>query len=142
MAYNPYFPVTYPQMQYAQPTPQIPSVAQPQTQSGLIWVQGEAGAKSYLVAPNTTVMLMDSESEKFFIKSSDASGMPQPLRIFEYHEIAQNAPKNDFSLNPNNYTDYVTKREFEALQARVDGILNDTHNQSENTLTKDGGKNG
>lgn len=43
-----------------------PPTAQPTTQpmtqqgnSGLIWVQGEAGAKSYIVAPGNTVMLMD-----------------------------------------------------------------------------------
>lgn len=46
--YNPYFPATYQpavqpyQQQYQQP-------AQQQAQSGLIWVQGETGAKGYLV---------------------------------------------------------------------------------------------
>ena len=54
------------------------SPAQNQNNNGLIWVQGEAGAKSYLVAPNTTIMLMDSEASKFYLKSADASGMPLP----------------------------------------------------------------
>lgn len=80
------------------------------------WVQGEAGAKSYLVAPNTTVLLMDSESERFFIKTADASGMPLPLRVFEYHETAQNRPTNDFSFDP---TNYVTREEFEELRANL-----------------------
>ena len=31
-------------------------------------------------------MLMDSESNTFYIKSSDNSGMPMPLRIFDYKE--------------------------------------------------------
>ena len=31
-------------------------------------------------------MLMDSESNTFYIKSSDQSGMPMPLRIFDYAE--------------------------------------------------------
>lgn len=88
MAYNYYNPY---QNQYMSqiPTPQAPT----QPNSGLIWVQGEAGAKSYLVAPNTTVMLMDSETQRFYLKSSDASGMPLPLRIFEYTEMPQNAPQ-------------------------------------------------
>ena len=29
---------------------------------------------------------MDSESNSFYIKSCDASGMPLPLRIFDYKE--------------------------------------------------------
>lgn len=97
----------YPQ-QYQQP------VAQPQQSgNGLIWVQGEAGAKSYLVAPGNTVMLMDSESERFYIKSADASGMPLPLRVFAYQELTQQgvqAPMTAEQVNPNNF---ITREEFE-----------------------------
>ena len=64
MAYNNYFPMNYqqyyPQMQGVQ---NIPKQNQPQQNNGIIWVQGEAGAKSYLVAPNSTVTLWDTESE-------------------------------------------------------------------------------
>lgn len=90
MAYNFYNPYQsqYVSQMAAQPM-QMPNPQQ-QPNSGLIWVQGEAGAKSYLVAPNTTVMLMDSETQRFYLKSSDASGMPLPLRTFEYAEMAQN----------------------------------------------------
>lgn len=76
--------------QFQQQPVQMPTqpVQQPQqNNSGILWVSGEVGAKSYLVAPGTSVLLMDSESEKFYIKSTDVSGMPQPLRTFEYHEI-------------------------------------------------------
>lgn len=97
----------YPQ-QYQQP------VVQPQQSgNGLIWVQGEAGAKSYLVAPGNTVMLMDSESERFYIKSADASGMPLPLRVFAYQELTQQgvqAPVVAEQPNPNNF---ITREEFE-----------------------------
>ena len=76
---------------------------QPQTQpsSGLLWVQGEAGAKAYAIAPNTTVMLMDSEAQTFYLKSADASGMPQPLRVFDYKERVQtsSAPVGDDRLS-------------------------------------------
>lgn len=80
MAYNNGFPVSYPQYympQYQPQVPQIPQVQsqapqqQPQMNSNLIWVQGEAGAKSYLVAPNTTVQLWDSERQTIYIKSAD-----------------------------------------------------------------------
>lgn len=103
----------YPQ-QYQQP------IAQPQQSgNGLIWVQGEAGAKSYLVAPGNTVMLMDSESERFYIKSADASGMPLPLRVFAYQELTQQgiqAPVVAEQANPNNF---ITREEFEQRLASL-----------------------
>lgn len=92
MAYNNGFPMNYqqmypqynfvPQQQIQQPV--VPQ--QPTNDNGILWVQGEAGAKSWAVAPGKSVMLMDSESNTFYIKSSDQSGMPMPLRIFDYTE--------------------------------------------------------
>ena len=46
-------------------------------------MQGESGAKSYLVAPNCTVQLWDSESNTIYLKSADASGMPS-IKILDY----------------------------------------------------------
>lgn len=113
-AYNNYFPAGY-QPMYNYPS-QHP-IQQPAS-NGLIWVQGEAGAKSYLVAPNTTVMLMDSESDTFYIKSSDASGMPMPLRVFNYKEKTGEQPTKD---QPK--IDYVTKAEFNQLKDKIHKFL-------------------
>ena len=106
-----------------------PPVTQPPTQpmaqqgnNGLIWVQGEAGAKSYLVAPGNTVMLMDSEGERFYLKSADARGMPMPLRIFEYKELAETPSQ---ALNATvtaqnvNFDNFVTREEFEQRMASI-----------------------
>jgi len=92
MAYNNGFPMTYQQMypQYNYVPQQQPIVQTPQqNDNGILWVQGEAGAKSWAVAPGKSVMLMDSESNTFYIKSSDNSGMPMPLRVFDYTERTQ-----------------------------------------------------
>ena len=97
MAYNNGFPMAYQQMYPSYnyvPQQQLnqPVVPQQQTvvsDNGILWVQGEAGAKSWAVAPGKSVMLMDSESNTFYIKSSDNSGMPMPLRIFDYKERTQ-----------------------------------------------------
>ena len=51
------------QMQQQTQVPQVP-----QTNQGILWVQGEAGAKSYLVAPSTSILLMDSENEYFTLR--------------------------------------------------------------------------
>lgn len=124
MAYNNGFPITYGQMypQIAAPQiqqPQMPQMvaAQPQQSNGLIWVLGEAGAKSYLVAPNTTLPLWDSEAQVIYLKSADASGMPS-MKILDYTiregaNSAQKAPLNDKA------EDYVTKDELEALRAEI-----------------------
>lgn len=110
MAYNNGFPMNYQQM-YPQYNfvPQQQSVVQQPQDNGILWVQGEAGAKSWAVAPNRSVMLMDSESSTFYIKSSDASGMPLPLRIFDYTERTQQPQ----SHAPINNGEYITRDEFE-----------------------------
>lgn len=110
---------TYPQYQYQPTTP-----AQ-QVNQGLLWVSGEVGAKSYLVAPNSTVLLMDSDAEKFYLKSADNAGMPN-LRIFEYHEIT-NAPQqlpHSTVLDEKTLNDkYVTRSEYDGLKRMYDRIL-------------------
>lgn len=129
--YNPYMPQVQPPMdrlaqlqaqqqyQIQQPTMQQP----PQTNQGLLWVQGEAGAKSYLVAPNTTVLLMDSEGSRFYLKSTDNAGMPS-LRVFEYSEVSQNAPQAQQSEQIDLDSKYVTRQEYDDLNGKYIEILN------------------
>ena len=115
MAYNNGFPMSYQQM-YPQ---YIPSSFQPQmtqqvNDTGILWVQGEAGAKSWAVAPGKSVMLMDSESNTFYIKSSDNSGMPMPLRIFDYTERTQSTqPVNVIQHEQIDTSQFITKEELE-----------------------------
>ena len=121
--YNPYYPnngampdmlnqLRGQQMPMQQPMQMQQPAPQPQS-NGIVWVQGESAAKSFPVAPNTTVMLLDSEASVFYLKTSDASGMPLPLRVFDYKERAQNpsklpanAPKNDCEVNFDNFVTY------------------------------------
>ena len=124
------------QMQNAVVQPSMPSqpmqVQQPN--NGLIWVQGESGAKSYLVAPNATVMLMDSEGERFYLKSADASGMPLPLRIFDYKErttAAQQAFGGSVTAESVNLDNFVTRKEFEELRASIALQSNSKNNLTE-----------
>ena len=92
---------------------------------GLLWVQGEAGAKSYLVAPNSTVLLMDSETTKFYLKSTDNAGMPS-MRIFEYNEVAntsQNTLQGSYKGEKDLDNKYVTREEYEGLKSQYDTIM-------------------
>lgn len=102
-----------------QPAMQPVPPAQQPGQSPIIWVQGEAGAKSYMVAPGASVMLMDSEQSAFYIKTADASGMPS-MRAFDYVErTAQSQPVQ--AAQPQG-VEYVTRQEFDALAARLDAM--------------------
>jgi hypothetical protein len=92
--------------------------AQPQSGSGIIWVQGEAGAKSYLVAPNNTVVLFDSENPVIYIKSADISGMPT-MRVLDWVERAAARP-SPAPMMPAD--EYVKVSEFNALKERFDAI--------------------
>lgn len=91
--------------------------AQQQQNVGILWVQGESGAKSYLVAPGNTVQLMDSEVPRFYIKTTGADGMPQPLRIFEYKEIS-----GEQGQTPVQTANAVTREEYEALRGKFDEL--------------------
>ena len=117
MAYNNGFPMTYQQM-YPQYNyiPQQPIIqTQPVTNdNGIIWVQGEAGAKSWAVAPGKSVMLMDSENSVFYIKTTDNSGIPLPLRIFDYTERTQQDIVPAEAAQVTN-SQYVTKDELKEI---------------------------
>lgn len=125
MAYNNGFPMNYQQMypQYSYiPQPQPVVQQQPQVNdNGILWVQGEAGAKSWAVAPGKSVMLMDSESNTFYIKSSDQSGMPMPLRIFDYTERTQNQTQNQVVQHKEiDTSQFVT---WDAFNRKLDELL-------------------
>ena len=77
--------------------------------TGLNWVQGEAGAKSWFVNPGATVLLMDSEGMRFYLKSADMNGVPA-MRTFEYTEVG--AQKSQDIPQPINF---VTVDEVEKL---------------------------
>lgn len=116
MAYNGY-PLNYGMYNpYNAPVnaPVTPPMANPQNSgnSAIIWVQGEAGAKAYPVAAGNSVQLMDSERQVFYIKSTDNSGIPQPLRRFVYHEDVAESPAVDTSQ-------FITRAEFEKALAKI-----------------------
>lgn len=105
-------------MQQAQAMP-APMQTQPSTSP--LWVQGEAGAKAYPVAPGNTIILMDAEASTFYLKTVDASGIPT-MRTFDYKErtAAQNPPTQAVQMPQG---DYVTRDEFNALRGKIEALL-------------------
>jgi len=128
MAYNNYFPAGYqpyyPTQSNAFPTQMNVGATQPTQNTGIIWVQGEAGAKSYLVAPNTTVPLWDSEAQTIYLKSADVSGMPS-MKVIDY-TIRDMIPPKVAQQN----VAYVTKDEFDKLRAEVQKMMEGRKDES------------
>lgn len=119
--YNPYYGNSYTQpnmigQYYPQPAQPMMPAAQPQTQGqsdGIIWVQGEVGARAYPVQPGKIAVLMDSEDSYFYIKTVDIYGMPQPLRKFRFTEVTdeqKSLPANSQQMDTSNF---ITREELE-----------------------------
>lgn len=120
MAYN-YFPQTY-QTPIYYPTQSngfqgVGNVGANQQNSFVQWVQGENAAKSFPVAPNTSVPLFDSEANVIYIKSADASGMPS-IKILDY-TVRDNTPRTA-EIKPQG--DFVTHNELADIQKEIDAL--------------------
>lgn len=122
--YNSGFPINYQQYypQSYQTAPVLNQQAnQQQTNGGIIWVQGEAGAKSYLVAPNQTVQLWDSENQVIYLKSADGSGMPS-IKTIDYTVRGSQEPSGAFKADTGKF---ISKDEFKALQGELETLKAD-----------------
>lgn len=97
--YQGQMPQMEPQPQQGKPSLQVP------------WVNGEVGAQAYLIAPNSTVLLMDSDNPIFYIKTSDLSGKAA-IKAFKYEELTQQTPQSSPM--------YVTREEFENFKKSLE----------------------
>ncbi|RKJ40223.1 hypothetical protein D7X94_08745 [Acutalibacter sp. 1XD8-33] len=103
-----------PQPQMPQPIPgQAVQPVQQMENGGIIWVQGEAGAKAYMVAPGNTVPLWDSEAQRIFLKSVDMSGMPS-MRVLDYTEQGGAAQKPG-PVPQIDLSNYITRDELDII---------------------------
>lgn len=103
---------------------------QPRQQTVFDYVLGEQAAKSYILAPGTRALLMDSEQPIFYIKTVDANGMPAPLRIFDYTERTTQPQSEEVKMPTN---DYISRSEFESFK---DEIQNSLRNRKWDSNTK------
>lgn len=106
-----------------QPIPQnMPSTPISTNQTNdIIWVQGEAGAKAYLVAPNTTVTLWDSENSTIYLKTADANGVPS-MRVLDFTERTQGS-KTPTDHNCKCGDKFVSKADFKATEGKIQDLM-------------------
>ena len=110
--YQPVYPVQQPVMQ----TPQYSQAQQPAGGVSIVQIQGEAAAKSYLVAPNSTVQLWDTDAGVIYVKSADASGMPS-MKVLDYTVRGETVPAPAAPA-----VQYATKDEVNALAEKIKGL--------------------
>lgn len=113
MAY-PYYPYS---PSFFQPMDQLAQLRQNQQTASpaIVWVQNEAEASSYLVAPNSAVTLWDSNAPVIYLKQADAAGRPT-MKVYDLVErkhTAQTAPQ----------VEYAPLSRLEELEARLDALL-------------------
>lgn len=116
------------QQQYVPPIMPHQSYQQPQQNSpmnsSINWVQGEIGARAYPIQAGSSVLLMDSEAQNFYIKSADNSGMPT-LKKYAYSEVIEEPLKLE-SKDPSNFdTAHLASRdEVKQLQEKIRELEN------------------
>lgn len=104
--------------------PQMMPQAQPQG-NGMLWVQGEAAAKAWMVAPGASVVLWDSEKRLIYLKYADTSGVPSMIKIKwdycqpETEQQAEGALPGDFAPMG---TVRALEDKIKALEARIDSM--------------------
>lgn len=103
----------YPSYQYQPQMPPTSPMMSPNNapQPIVAYVNGIEGAKGYILYPNQTAILFDSDNkEKFYIKTADANGVPMLEKYIKIKEDSAPAPVH----MPEN--EFVTRKEFEALK--------------------------
>ena len=114
---------------YQPPVPdhltQLRQPYQPAQQQGqsIVWVQNEQEAFNYLVAPNSAVALWDSNNPVIYLKQADASGKPS-MKIYDLVERVQRPVQSPSEQ-------YVTRKEFETLAARMDELMKSAASEKE-----------
>lgn len=107
--YN-YMPQQIPQMQQQchnnGATLQQPYTEQPI--SNIEYVNGIEGAKALILPPNSTKLVLDSDSKQFFIKTTDQTGRPS-IKTYSYTDIESETKQNVVTDN------FVTMDQFSSL---------------------------
>lgn len=86
----------------------------PQSTQNIQYVNGRQSAESYQLLPNSSVILMDSNMARFYLKKTDASGMAT-VKAYDFKEVEAEKP-----------AEYVTKSEFEAFKADMKGVKDES----------------
>lgn len=114
--YQPNFQPAYqPQMQQQQSAQTFSAQQMGNVSSnGFVYVNGKEGAKAYILQPNSTMFLMDSDNPFFYVKSTNNLGQAS-IRKFKFEEVAFDTD----SINSSSQTEFVKTDEFKTFEDKI-----------------------
>lgn len=91
---------------------------QPSNNVIVVTVQGEQGASMYPVAAGNTVLLIDFNLKRFWLKATDINGLPARFAAFDFTEVVKPTTQGDTG-------NFVSRSEFDELKKAIDqlGVL-------------------
>lgn len=129
--------------QYAPQNVQMPNgnnFQQPApAQNSRIWVNSENEVMEYIVAPNCSVDLWNSNGTIMYTKQADASGKPT-IKVYDVTERKSGAETPQIA--PKNLSEeFVTRGEFDALKAKIEGLTANAQTKSKAKAKEEGADN-
>ena len=100
---------------------QMPQIVPQAQQQQIQYVNDRSSVDSYQLPANSSVILMDSNLPRFYVKQTDASGIAT-VKSYDFKETEKEKPK-----------EYVTKEEFESFKA---GLKKGERHESNNEPTR------
>lgn len=109
---------TYPNMQNKASQMQSTADNKQQNTINLIYVNGYEAAKDVILQPNQRVWIMNTNSNEFYIKTSDSMGV-STLDCYEFNKIDPKSRENNM-ISKN--IDYIKREEFDVLKSKIETI--------------------
>ena len=91
-----------------------------QSQTNITFVNGIEGAKAFQLRPNSSVLLMDSDNSKFYVKSTDNLGI---ANISSYSFVEdKNLPIENVAANQPSNTGEQNTEIYEEIKIKIDEL--------------------
>lgn len=110
-------PYSNPSIQFQSAAPQN-GLQQATAPYAIEYVNGVEGAKAYLIPPNSTKLLMDSDGDYFYIKTANAQGQAN-VKIYKYEEVTQATKKTE---EPKQEIKYATVDDIKELKEEIEKL--------------------
>lgn len=113
MAFDPTYPYGSGHVPYGQ--------YQPRQTNTYAFVNGIEGAKSFIVPPNQTILLMDSEQPVCYMKQSNGLGQGS-LRYFKLVEVSESDIRSETIAKTSEIGDFATKKDLQDIIDRLNKL--------------------
>lgn len=109
-------PWTYTPSQTVQQVPQSSYGIQNGNLNNIIWVANEQEASAFPVSTGGSVLMMDRNTNRFYIKTVTQNGVLLPMEVYEFNPIKKETTQQADTSN------YVTKDEFNELKKMLEDL--------------------